>query len=508
VATAAPSDEQSTIQRLVDEAHEAVSRCDWTTAARAYAALRVECPNDPAGYIRGGAALVELGQFDTADLVLNEAIGRFPDDPHPSIEYAWAAMRRNDFSEALHRWSNVRQKFPDHPAGYYGAGSALRDLGCLDEADVLLLDATEKFPNDPWVAIHRAWVAMRRPDWAEAVLRLEAVRRRFPDEASGYVDGGWALFEAGRLDEADSLLAIAVEKFPEQESAFFHYARTAAARNSWREALVRWRKLQDLFPNRPGLDVAINQAVYEIQIDEEKNDAAAIAAAVGLQAPLLKPSSVTSGDKSEHEILKDFESLGDNCEFGLVQRRSACETLDLFRWATLPFEKLVLGLASGFDGLGDLKNASMSLGPENELLYWDSAYSYALHSHIYKASGPKEETFIKKMCNRVQFLKRKIVEDLQSSERIFLYKRFSRIPDEEAIALMLELERYGPNKLVCVRPPDEEHSAGTVHVLRERLLITYVNIMKDLYGPDIDVASWLTACKAVHFEATRRGWIS
>src|SRR5216683_6255225 len=56
---------------------------------------------------------------------------------------------------------------------------------------------------------------------------------------------------------------------------------------------------------------------------------------------------------SARELMYRFASLGDNCEFGLVQRRCGAEPLGLFRFATIGPESLVQLLEAGLDDLLD-----------------------------------------------------------------------------------------------------------------------------------------------------------
>jgi hypothetical protein len=56
---------------------------------------------------------------------------------------------------------------------------------------------------------------------------------------------------------------------------------------------------------------------------------------------------------AEAALLDGFESLGEDCEFGLAQRHYGVEPpLTLFRWSGTQFEDLVRGLESRFVGLG------------------------------------------------------------------------------------------------------------------------------------------------------------
>ena len=48
-----------------------------------------------------------------------------------------------------------------------------------------------------------------------------------------------------------------------------------------------------------------------------------------------------------------FESVGENCEFGLFQRRCDAEPLGLLRFSSTFMRNLIRGVQSGFAGLGE-----------------------------------------------------------------------------------------------------------------------------------------------------------
>lgn len=54
---------------------------------------------------------------------------------------------------------------------------------------------------------------------------------------------------------------------------------------------------------------------------------------------------------NNESLVARFESLGDNCEFGFVQRRSGVEDGGLLRWAVSPPEALLKAIRSRFSGV-------------------------------------------------------------------------------------------------------------------------------------------------------------
>jgi hypothetical protein len=94
------------------------------------------------------------------------------------------------------------------------------------------------------------------------------------------------------------------------------------------------------------------------------------------------------------KLLMGFESLGDNCEFGLVQRIGGVEPLGLLRFAGihLPVEvrlqRLIDGLIKGFEGVGSADSISVSLeGAPGRREYIVSESRYKLRYHTFISEG-------------------------------------------------------------------------------------------------------------------------
>jgi tetratricopeptide (TPR) repeat protein len=165
------------------------------------------------------------------------------------IAEAWSLMARRDWSAALTCWRRIVDRFPDNPSGYAGAGAAFRESGQLEDAEELLGRAFLQFPTSSEVATNYGWVANARRDWHEAVRRWELVRQRYPESPSGYVGGGAALRELGRLDEAEAVLRSGMERLPHNIDIAVTRAGIASSRGDWTEALRRWDEVRSRFPD-------------------------------------------------------------------------------------------------------------------------------------------------------------------------------------------------------------------------------------------------------------------
>lgn len=90
--------------------------------------------------------------------------------------------------------------------------------------------------------------------------------------------------------------------------------------------------------------------------------------------------------RRDPELLHCFESLGDNCEFGFVQRYHGAEPSSLYRWATAPLHGVMRGLE---DGWADIY-AWDRLKPWADDMAWDDQYQCAFHCALH-CSRPGED---------------------------------------------------------------------------------------------------------------------
>jgi hypothetical protein len=148
-----------------------------------------------------------------------------------------------------------------------------------------------------------------------------------------------------------------------------------------------------------------------------------------------------------------FESLGDDCELGFVQRNLGQEPLGLLRFASLPLATLIKLLNNGFAGFALAENCTLRVEPmglktQYDLL--DRAYQYQIHTFIVADKTSEMATVLAKFCIRAQFLKRKLLDDLRTGEKIFVYKARA-ISLKDIDRLSKALRRHGPNRLLVVQ---------------------------------------------------------
>jgi len=183
------------------------------------------------------------------------------------------------------------------------------------------------------------------------------------------------------------------------------------------------------------------------------------------------------------ESLNRFESLGDNCELGLVLRALGNENGGFFRWTLCPLESLVKLISDDFANVYRFEN----LVPHSPIMVRDEAYGLAFHSHMkstdqdgvlsyletdegrratYQAELPKVEHLIGKFRNR-----------LLSRGTIFVVKK-NYVPSAEGVITeLVELlaERSGHRDFQVLWVRSNNDKAGLVEQKTANLLLGYLS---------------------------------
>lgn len=210
-------------------------------------------------------------------------------------------------------------------------------------------------------------------------------------------------------------------------------------------------------------------------------------------------------------LMTHFESLGDNCEFGLVQRQAYTEPLGLLRFASfeVPLERrlarLTDALEKSFDGFGHAGAIAISAeGRNHEFMVRET--TYRLFYHTFRHEGETDiETLRASEPGRLGFLRRKFLDDLASGEKIFVWHSRATTTADQIAPLLRALCRHGANTLLWVVEADTRHSPGSVEALEGGLIKGYVaRFAPPGNATDIDAAPWFEVCRKA-YELCRGG---
>ena len=464
---------------------------DFAGAATLWEGVRSRFPAQAVGYTGAVTSLLPLGRSAEAASLIEQAVRLFPDDMHVAMDFARVPQHSQDWDEAARRWASVFQRFPDVAAVRSGYAEMLSKAGRSNEAEALLEAAVAQPGADLAALRSYAEAASRRQDWPAAEARWRMVTERFPNRASSWHGLAEALSSAGRLDDAGATLAVAVPKFPESIDLERLYAQTATLRRDWPTALRLWDGLKRKYPRNQDVLGGIRQALWQAQQD------LGVAASEGGAAPFTIPPSLmevddcTSDNAAVRAILLRFESIGDTCEFGIVQRRFGAEPISLLRWASTPPDHLVAALDTKFAGVGEAEHTKIAV-IHGEYTTHDKRYHMFSHTFTPESAEPVEQ-FTKQHLRRTQYLRRKLLDDLAEGDKIFVYKCLQGLSDEQARSIHQAILRYGGRQaLLCVRLEDAAHPRGTLDTLDEGLFMGYIDRFSTV---DINVDVWVELCR-------------
>nr|WP_294516744.1 hypothetical protein [uncultured Rhodopila sp.] len=197
---------------------------------------------------------------------------------------------------------------------------------------------------------------------------------------------------------------------------------------------------------------------------------------------------------SDSDLMLQFESIGDNCELGLVQRLAGAEPLGLLRFAGTPLHALLSAMKARFEGIAE--PAHIRVHEESgEYMVKLTKYDFYYHAHV-KVGDMTPEAIHQQQCRTVGFLAQKLIGDLETPSKILVFRQNEPLSAGDLVDLRIALSAYGPGVLLWVREACSGHPPGTVDVADDRLMIGYVRRLAARENvPGLDLQSWLTVLR-------------
>jgi len=312
---------------------------------------------------------------------------------------------------------------------------------------------------------------------------------------------GFPVVSSKRLGAGYCILRVAITVAPDQDE-------------EWRRVIVRLETdvlFDGLVQGAAALGFFLSQDAWArlpgatLQIQQVEPDAPMALSPGAVQLiwlPVLddRPSLGEVAKMDAQTVALQFESLGDSCEFGLFQRGVGAEPLGLLRFTGTRLDKLLIALAerfSGFDLPGQIEIYQHENPEGREYISRLKDYAMPFHTGVYDRDMPESEVLAREL-RRLRYLRRRLIEDLEGAEKIFVIRRDPPLSEHEALPVWLTLREYGPNRLLCVGPAKEGRPAGSIEVVAEGLMMGFVERLAP-YKNTHDLAhhSWMELCRNV-----------
>lgn len=205
------------------------------------------------------------------------------------------------------------------------------------------------------------------------------------------------------------------------------------------------------------------------------------------------------------DVVGRFQSLGDSCEFGFVQRYAGAEPIDLLRLAgfgapvELRLRLTIEALAAGFEGLGDPASVVCELRDDThprQYDIWDKRWGLLIHPER-SENEISAEALLAQQARILAFRRRRLLEDLASADRIFVWKANIPPAEPKVRELLACLLRYGPNRLLWVREAQDDKPPGYAEDAGGGLILGYVSRLAPYHdAANVDLESWLDVCRS------------
>ena len=493
------SEPEQDAARLRADAFARTEAGRWAEAIASWEPYTALAPGDAEAWGLLILCYREAGRLDDADRAAAPLLDRFPDPWRIVTEWALIPFATRDWPEAARRWTTVRDRYPDNVDALARSATVAEELGDHIGAAGFLEAARHASGDSWWTLVTSAQFYERRGAWHGAVPLWRRAAARDDAGTQPVENLARCLNGAGKFEIAEATVAAYLERGAPTEALLCEYARAAGGRGDWHRAAARWQAVVDAFPGHADAASHLGDALWHTQVADGMN-----AAGQPPAEPTRTAGDATPADELDPKTLSMcFESLGDNCEFGIFQRHHGAEPIGLYRWGAVGVSFLIEALYARFEGMGEPENTELTGHPGDEYTLRDRRHWLEGHTFV-----PYNEAQFPKIYQRqaaaVGFLRERLLQDLEEPWKIFVYKpRLGVIEDHERYALRLAVDSVGDAPLMCVRVPDDPARVGTVERISRGLYVGNIGrVSPEARRDEIDFPGWLVLCRQA-LEAAR-----
>ena len=187
------------------------------------------------------------------------------------------------------------------------------------------------------------------------------------------------------------------------------------------------------------------------------------------------------------KLAERFDTLGMDCQFGIVQRKLGSEPLGLLRFVASKTAHLAEGLVRKFAGIEAEEDLEFHHTDKPQPTYRVFQKHYALSFDTERLVDDTDTTALRReQSRRFMFLRREFLKDVEEGSKIFVLVRNDPLSREEAFALFCALRLSGPASLLWTTPGDPAR-AGQVDQLEPGFLRGHLGPIESDGHADIDV---------------------
>lgn len=210
----------------------------------------------------------------------------------------------------------------------------------------------------------------------------------------------------------------------------------------------------------------------------------------------------TENSSAARRLMLRFESLGEDCEFGFVQRRHGAEPFGLLRFAGIDVESLVGALDDGFEAIGDIGQLRMERRADSVVLHTDR---YRCSHILPLGAATDSQVTLAAEAAKLRVLRSMLLRTLRKGHRVCVVKAHEGLRDAQIARLREALRRHGPARLLWVRERHGEVEPGHVEIRSDGVLVGWIDRFAPPDAPEGASPLWLTICREVQHLIRARG---
>ena len=173
--------------------------------------------------------------------------------------------------------------------------------------------------------------------------------------------------------------------------------------------------------------------------------------------------------------------------------------MSLFRWASVPIDKLIVGLEKRFAGLTARDALDVQVNPEGEFVVEDKVYGFRRHTFVLAQAGVRERVLQSEYV-RVGILCKTLFQELREHNKLFVYHDAGASKLTDIRRLVRALQIYGNNTLLWIVGAPDTAQIGKTRQIERGLIQGFVSgFQTDQIKPGSPhLPSWISVAYRAH----------